>query len=98
MTRGIRSERSAVMDRDDPTLTPIMARCLAKLREHGGLVRLPGGYWVRPGTGFADGKPADSSYDIQSTIDGLVRRDLAHITKRGGFGQKPEAVAPGKAT
>lgn len=97
MTRGIRSERSAVMDRADPTLTPIMARCLAKLRQHGSLVRLAGGYWVAPGTGFVGGEPADS-YDIQSTIDGLVRRGLAHITKRGGMGQKPEAVAPGKAS
>ena len=96
MTRGVRSERSAVMDRDDPTLTPTMARCLAKLREHGGLIRLAGGYWVPPGAGFANGKPPDS-YDIQSTIEGLVRRGLAHVTKRGGYGSKPDAIAPGKA-
>lgn len=95
--RGVRTQRSALNPAAAADgLTATMARCLAKLREKGGLIRLPGGYWVSPSSGFVDGKPGEP-WDIQSTIDGLIRRGLAvaSVTKRApGGASYATAVKP----
>lgn len=92
--RSVRSERSAAMAAD-ATLTPIAARCLAKIRENGGLIRLPGGYWVSPNAGFVNNQPSEP-WDIQSTIDTLLRRGLIVVTasKRRPGGHSGSSTFP----
>lgn len=84
MTRGVRKERASDPARaGDATMSLAATRCLAKLREKGGLVRLPGGYWVSPGAGFVNGEPSEP-WDIASTIEALIRRGLAEYSAYGG--------------
>lgn len=94
MARGLRKSQASDPARaGDPTLTMTMTACLAKLREQGPLVRLPGGYWVREGVGFSGSTPAES-WDGTPTIEALVRRGLAEYTdwQKGRGAMFPVAV------
>lgn len=95
MTRGLRIERASDPRLlGDPTLTLTMTRCLERLRQHGALQRLPGGFWVRPGCGFRGNTPAES-WDGATTVEALVRRGFAEYSKwqtgRGGKAYPIEA-------
>lgn len=94
MTRGLRLDRAANPGRGELTLT--MAACLERLRAHGELVRMPGGYWVRQGVKFSGSYPAEA-WDGTTTVEALVRRGLAEYSQwQPGRGGKrfPIAVKP----
>lgn len=94
MTRGLRADRAASPARTgDATLTLTMTACLERLRAHGELVRLPGGYWARQGVKFSGSSPAET-WDGTPTIEALVRRGLAEYSQwQQGRGGKPFPIA-----
>lgn len=54
-------------------LTATMVACIDFAREHGGLVRMQGGYWTKAGAGWNGSTPDDEWFGT-STVHGCVTR------------------------
>lgn len=79
-------------DVKEKPLSPVMRAVLAWIIENGGVIeRMPGGFWVIPGTKWNGSSPA-GSWTGTSTMNALVRRRKMKWTawqKGSGGGQFP---------
>ena len=67
------------------TLSPKMQKAYNRLKEHGRLIKYRGGFWSAPEvetrTSLVTGYPIPAWFFCTSTIQGLIRRDLARVVK-----------------
>lgn len=72
-----------------------MVACVDFAQEHGGLVRMAGGFWTKRGAGWSGASP-DAEWFGTNTVQACVERGaLAYTEHRDGrSGQFPIAATP----
>jgi hypothetical protein len=74
-------------------LSRTMKAALALAKDGGGfLERLPGGFWVKPGTKFISYGHTDGPNFGSTTVNALISRGVVEVTKRAGKRQFPIEV------
>ena len=68
------------------SVSPTMQAALDMLEQHGALERRPGGFWTFPGC--VETRPTVPDWNVAvNTIEALVDRNLAVVSKRAGKAQ-----------